>query len=105
MDPDTEVTIHRRLVLFNIMTSKPIAGTKRKVKPSKLAARKKAKTAHLSVDQLPWKSVARPREANASGAFDGMLELEEVSDVEVVYEETEGGKIVKFKVRHISTTS
>ena len=82
------------------MTPKAVVGAKRKVKPSKLAARKKAKTTHLSVDQLPWKAVARPREANASGAFDGMLELEEVSDVEVVYEETEAGKIVKFKVRH-----
>ena len=85
------------------MTSNPITGTKRKVKPSKLAARKKAKTAHLSVDQLPWKSVARPREA--SGAFDGMLDLEEVSDVEVVYEQTEAGKIVKFKVRYSTTMS
>ncbi|KZT69924.1 DEAD-domain-containing protein [Daedalea quercina L-15889] len=80
------------------MTPKAIAGTKRKVKPSKPVARKKAKTAHLSVDQLPWKSVARPREAHASGSFDGMLELEEVSGVEVVYEETEAGKIVKFRV-------
>lgn len=84
------------------MSSKPVAGAKRKVKPSKLAARKKAKTTHLSVDQLPWKSVARPREANANGEFDGMLDLEEVSNVEVVYEETEGGKIVKFKVRRAS---
>ncbi|KAH9922487.1 P-loop containing nucleoside triphosphate hydrolase protein [Fomitopsis serialis] len=80
------------------MASKIVAGTKRKVKPSKLAARKKAKTAHLSVDELPWKAVARPRETSAAGAFDGMLELEEVSDVEVVYEETEAGKIIKFKV-------
>lgn len=89
------------------MSSKPVAGAKRKVNPSKLAARKKAKTTHLSVDQLPWKSVARPREANASGELDGMLELEEVSDVEVVYDETEGGKIVRFKVRpsHASTAS
>ena len=87
------------------MASNPITGAKRKVKPSKLASRKKAKTAHLSVDQLPWKSVARPREANASGAFDGMLDLEEVSDVEVVYEETEAGKIVKFKVRYSTTAS
>ncbi|TFY67112.1 hypothetical protein EVJ58_g1849 [Rhodofomes roseus] len=86
------------------MTS-AVAGTKRKVKPSKLTARKKAKTAHLSVDQLPWKAVARPREANGAGDFDGMLELEEVSDVEVVYEETAGGKIVKFKVAGESVTN
>ena len=84
---------------------KSLTGTKRKVKPSKLGARKKAKTAHLSADQLPWKSITRPREANASGAFDGMLDLEEVSDVEVVYEETEAGKIVKFKVCHASAVS
>lgn len=33
-------------------------------------------------------------------AFDGMLELEEVNDVEVYYEEIEGGgKVAKFRVQ------
>ena len=30
---------------------------------------------------------------------DGILELEEVDNVEVVYEEEDGGKVIKFNVR------
>lgn len=56
--------------------------------------RKLVKTA----DELPWRTVSR---ASATGfeGDDGMLDLEEVDDVEVVYEETANGRVAKFRVR------
>ena len=33
--------------------------------------------------------------------MDGFLELEEVDDVDVVYEETDAGRVVKFQVRAV----
>ena len=73
---------------------------KRKLKPSgAIPSRKKSKTVHLTANDLPWKTVSKPREADLGDGFDGVLELEEVDDVEVVYEETAGGRVVKFKVR------
>ncbi|KAI0942156.1 hypothetical protein AcW1_009535 [Taiwanofungus camphoratus] len=74
------------------------AGEKRKSKSSSLFSRKKTKTVHLTADDLPWKTVSRPREADLGDGFDGLLELEEVENVEVVYEKTDAGKVVKFKV-------
>lgn len=41
--------------------------------------------------------VARPVEAGMGGD-DGILELEEVDDVEVVYQDTDGGRVVTFNV-------
>jgi ATP-dependent RNA helicase DDX24/MAK5 len=62
-------------------------------------SRKKVKTQHVFnfANDLPWKSVSRPKESGV-GADDGILELEEVEDVEVLYEETELGRTVKFNV-------
>ncbi|CCM03263.1 uncharacterized protein FIBRA_05390 [Fibroporia radiculosa] len=80
------------------MSQQAKAGMKRKSRSSKLLSRKKAKTSHLAADDLPWKAVSRPREADLGTAFDGFIELEEVEDVEVVYEETDAGKVIKFKV-------
>lgn len=57
-------------------------------------SRKKAKIQHCSADDLPWKSVSRPFEAGIE--FDDGIE--EVEDVEVIYETTEGGRVVKFNV-------
>lgn len=37
------------------------------------------------------------------GGDDGVLELEEVEGVEVVYETTEGGRVVKFNVSFRNT--
>lgn len=54
-----------------------------------------------SADKLRWKKVARPSQA-ASGSLDhegGILELEEVDDVEVVYVDLPGGgRKVMFRV-------
>ncbi|KAF9467758.1 P-loop containing nucleoside triphosphate hydrolase protein [Collybia nuda] len=61
------------------------------------SSRKKAKTRHHTADDLPWKTVSRPQEAGLDGD-DGILELEEVEGVEVVYEETDGGRVARFKV-------
>ncbi|KAJ7740008.1 ATP-dependent RNA helicase [Mycena maculata] len=73
-----------------------LAGSKRRLQGNSLA-RKRAKTRHHTADALPWKVVARPVEAGMGGD-DGILELEEVDDVEVVYEDTEGGRVVTFNV-------
>ncbi|KAJ7778256.1 ATP-dependent RNA helicase [Mycena metata] len=73
-----------------------LAGSKRRLKDDSLA-RKRSKTRHKTADALPWKVVSRPVEAGMGGD-DGILELEEVDDVEVVYEDTEGGRVVTFNV-------
>lgn len=49
------------------------------------------------MDGLPWKAVRRPSETGLDGD-DGILELEEVENVEVVYEDTEGGRVMRFNV-------
>ena len=53
-----------------------------------------------SLDALPWKRISSRHFPEAGGSEEdgGMLELDEVSDVEVVYEETEGGKVARFRV-------
>lgn len=50
-----------------------------------------------SIEDLPWKQVSR---SNVSGfeGDDGVLELEEVDDVEVAFEDTENGRVARFKV-------
>lgn len=65
--------------------------------------RKKAKVQHRSADNLPWRPVARPFEAGI-GFDDGILDFEEVEGVEVVYETTDGGRVVKFNVSFFSHT-
>lgn len=63
-------------------------------------SRKKTKTVFGSlatVDALPWKTLSH------TGGFentdDGILELEEVDNIQVVYEETPEGKVAIFRVR------
>ena len=68
------------------------------MKASAQAARKKVKTQHQSANELPWKVVQRAHEAGLDSGLDGIMELEEVEGVEVVYEETEGGRVAKFNV-------
>ncbi|TBU38454.1 DEAD-domain-containing protein [Dichomitus squalens] len=75
------------------------AGIKRKTKPSASSLAKRVKTKHVLTDDLPWKKVSKPREADLGTGMDGFLDLEEVQDVDVVFEETEAGRVVKFKVR------
>jgi hypothetical protein len=52
---------------------------------------------YASADVLPWKTVSKPKEAGL-GDDNWILELEEVDGVEVLYEETESGRVVKFNV-------
>lgn len=87
------------------MKSKPSSShlaLKRKIKGGLSAPRKKAKVAS-NIEDLPWKTMSRPMETGLDGD-DGILELEEVEGVEVVYEETEKGKVARFKVCAVSTT-
>ena len=71
-------------------------GTKRK-SSSQTPSRKKIKTSHTSLNDLPWKSVSK--QPSFGNDFDeSILDLEEVENVEVVYEETAAGRIVKFNV-------
>jgi hypothetical protein len=78
-------------------------GSKRKIQAKGPVSRKKAKIQHHTADDLPWKIVSRPSEAGRGGD-DGILELEEVDDVEVVYEETQGGRVVKFNVSSVTSS-
>lgn len=73
---------------------------KRKVSNQLSLSKKKAKHQHRTADDLPWKTVSRPSETGLGGD-DGILELEEVEGVEVIYENTEGGRVVKFNVSRI----
>lgn len=72
---------------------------KRKLKAGAPTLRKKAKTEVLSLNDLPWKLVKSRQEAGLLNDLDGMMELEEVNDVEVVYQEGVSGRVAKFKVR------
>ncbi|KAF8171500.1 ATP-dependent RNA helicase [Pholiota molesta] len=73
------------------------SSAKRKISATLSSSRKKAKIQHRNADELPWKTVSRPT-LTGMGGDDGVLELEEVEGVEVVYETTEGGRVVKFNV-------
>jgi len=50
-----------------------------------------------NAEELPWKKIRRPFEAGLGGD-DGILELEEVEGVEVIYTTTDEGKVAKFCV-------
>ena len=73
--------------------------TKRKLAASAQPARKKAKTERLSANDLPWKVIHRTDEAGVDSGLEGIMELEEVEGVEVLYEETEAGRVARFHVR------
>jgi ATP-dependent RNA helicase DDX24/MAK5 len=74
-----------------------MAGSKRKRQTFRSGASKKPRTQTNAADDLPWKPVLRPTETGLGGD-DGILELEEVENVEVVYEETDAGRVAKFRV-------
>ena len=76
---------------------------KRKETAKTSLPRKRQKILHRSADDLPWKSVSRPIEAGV-GFDDGIFDFEEVEGVEVIYENTDGGRVVKFNVGFISVT-
>ncbi|KAI5122092.1 hypothetical protein M0805_002214 [Coniferiporia weirii] len=79
-------------------------GKRKQSTAAQSASRKKLRKEVDSVEDLPWKTVSRSNAIGFEGD-DGILELEEVNDVEVVYEETENGKVARFKVREISEDS
>ncbi|KAH9994696.1 P-loop containing nucleoside triphosphate hydrolase protein [Russula vinacea] len=58
---------------------------------------KKRKTAHVSLDDLSWRPVVRTRTAGID-IDEGLLELEEVDGVQVVYEQMANGRVAKFLV-------
>ena len=60
---------------------------------------------HHTAEDLPWKKVSRPL-VTGLGGDDGILEVEEVEGVEVVYEETERGRVARFTVcmLYVATT-
>ncbi|KAF8635393.1 hypothetical protein AX15_000394 [Amanita polypyramis BW_CC] len=68
---------------------------KRKLREKSAPSRKKVKT-HHTLDELPWKRVTRPLETGLGD--DWILELEEVEGVVVEYDETERGRVARFKV-------
>lgn len=71
---------------------------KRKLKAVDLP-RKRSKTVQ-SLKELPWKSVARKQTQSVEDPFDGMLELEEVDNVEVYYDEDDqSGRVARFRVK------
>ncbi|EJC98248.1 DEAD-domain-containing protein [Fomitiporia mediterranea MF3/22] len=70
---------------------------RKKPSSSALGSRKRLRRDVNSIEDLPWKKVSRPSALGFEGD-DGILELEEVEDVEVVYEETKNGRVARFKV-------
>jgi ATP-dependent RNA helicase DDX24/MAK5 len=65
---------------------------------------KKRKTAHVSLDNLSWKPVARTHSTGHD--FDeGLLDLEEVEGVQVLYKQTSNGRVATFLVRVFFSTS
>ncbi|KAF8592186.1 DEAD-domain-containing protein [Ramaria rubella] len=64
------------------------------------AAKSSSLSVAANVDELAWKKVRTQGDVGGFGDdAGGMLELEEVEGVEVVYGDTEGGKIVGFRVK------
>ncbi|KAL9710285.1 ATP-dependent RNA helicase [Leucoagaricus gongylophorus] len=57
-----------------------------------------------TAENLPWKKSRRPLETILVGD-DGIIELEEVEGVEVIYTTTTGGKVAKFRVSSPSADS
>ena len=87
-------TFHQNMT---VVTSRD-APLKRKLNSTtKISSRKKRRKDVSSLVDLPWRKVARSKVAGFEGN-DGMLELEEVEGVEIVYEETSNGRIAKFRV-------
>ena len=72
---------------------------KRKSHTASSSLRKKTKTRHdhVTVNDLPWKTVFQPHEAGVD-MDEGILELEEVDDGHVIYEDTNGGRVIRFTV-------
>ena len=64
--------------------------------PADKSVKKRRKSADAALDDLDWRVVFRPSEAGVHEEG-GMLLLEEVEGVNVVYEDTDAGKRIKFR--------
>lgn len=90
--------------------TKMVSSLKRKIRSEfrrTTKARKKAKTDFRSpatIDALPWKTLSHAG-ILGNADDDGILELEEVDNVQVVYEETPQGRVATFKVRRLQCDS
>lgn len=87
MDPAHVVHVPSRL---------PRSLKRKRRAPAEKPIKKRRKYADTALDDLDWTVVFRPSEAGVHEEG-GMLLLEEVEDVDVVYEETEAGKRIKFR--------
>lgn len=77
----------------------PSTSQKRKTESNSKASRKKAKLQASSVvDNLPWTTISHLKTAGNLDNDDGILELEELDNVQVVYENTVDGRVAKFNV-------
>ena len=85
--------------------AKMVTSLKRKIRSElkhTTKARKKAKTvsgSSATIETLPWRTLSHTTFFGNTDD-DGILELEEVDNVQVVYEEMPEGKLATFKVRH-----
>lgn len=77
---------------------------KQSLRPKSLASRKVRKSSNtlslvsITADELPWQAVPTHGDVGGFGDSGGILGLEEVEGVEVVYGDGEGGKVVGFRV-------
>jgi len=63
--------------------------------PPDMGLQRKRPRIECNAEELPWKRIRRPFETGLGGD-NGILELEEVEGVEVIY--TDEGKVAKFCV-------
>jgi hypothetical protein len=92
--------LRTKLSVASMLNAAGTRFSKRKATARALGARKKPRTQIASAEALPWKAVARRTDV-VDDADEGLLDLEEVEDVEVVYEETPAGRVARFKVSAI----
>ncbi|KAF9260720.1 DEAD-domain-containing protein [Marasmius fiardii PR-910] len=76
----------------------PKLSKKRKSASQLQVSKKRLKVRHENTSTLPWKTTSRPLETGFDGD-NGILELEEVEGVEVLYEEGDEGRIARFNVK------
>ena len=95
--------------MSNSDNPKKLASSSKRKLNSHLPARKRSKSQHVdnsyshSLENLPWKSVSRPSQTGiAMDGDDGILDLEEVDNVEVLFEQTDTGRVVKFNVSYLN---
>jgi len=82
--------------VVHVPSSLPRSFKRKRRAPADKPIKKRRTYADAALDDLDWRVVFRPSEAGVHEEG-GMLLLEEVEGVNVVYEETEAGKRVKFR--------